>query len=84
MTSAYLERRLRTLAEVEAIVGNKHWPSPRQRQVDAARDIGKRRAIMHNFYGGLISHEIAARQLRETGMFEAEIKADLNRKRAIS
>ena len=79
MTSPYLDRPLRTLAEVRTIVGNKHWQDPRQRQVDDARDMGRRLAILHNFYGGLIGHEIAARQLREAGLFEAEIEEELSK-----
>ena len=79
MTSPYLDRPRRTLAKVRAIVGNKHWKDPRQRQVDDARDMGARLAILHNFYGGFIGREIAARQLRETGMFEVEIEEELGR-----
>ena len=79
MTSPYLDRPLRTLVEVRAIVGNKHWQDPRQRQVDDARDIGRRLAILHNFYGGLIARHIATRQLREAGLFEAEIEEALSK-----
>ncbi len=51
----------------------------RQLQVEAYRDQNARNAIRHNFFGGLICERIAAEQLRDTGMFEAEIKEALSR-----
>ncbi len=84
MTSPYLERSLRTEAQAHADIAahdarvavDNHQ---RQRQVDDHRDIGVRLAIMHNFYGKFISHDIAARQLRTAGLFEAEITEALGR-----
>ncbi len=56
-----------------------HYQTPRQRQVEEAYFKGARLAVRHNFFGGLIGRTIATRQLRETGMFEAEIMEALSR-----
>ncbi len=55
-------------------MGHPHYDTPRERQVDDARLHHARDSIITNWSRGLIALHTATRQLRDAGLFEAEIK----------
>ncbi len=54
-----------------------HWRNPRERQNDVYDLNHARAAVLSNYRRGLIALHVAVRQLRDAGMFEAEISEAL-------